>query len=232
MGVIDAINESYFKVTGPFDRLWMLRYGTKLIRTGTEGTARIDGIQTTHTEEASDQWVWQVAVTVNPGAPGEFRAGFRQQFPGPRERLHLGMVVPVRYRKNRVIVEWPRLRREWGVDTPWDTPDGWRALRTPPEDGVDDWSQKPPKGDRFDATIVSAGFDGDDIRPNLVLELPDGRHVERRRVDVPDYAAYLCTAGIVLPVAVNGDKVGFDWVLAANGYARKGTGPFLARGPS
>jgi hypothetical protein len=220
MGVIDAINSVYFAVTRPFDRLWMLRYGTKLIRTGTEATARIDGIKTTHSEESSSQWVWQVAVTVNAGAADQFRAGFRQQFPGPRERLHLGMVVPVRYRKTRVIVEWPRLRREWGVDTPWDTPDGWRSLRRPPADGVDDWSQKPPKGEPFDATIVAATIDGADLRPNLVLQLPDGRQVQRRRVDVPDYAAHLCVAGNVLPIALKGDKVGFDWVAAANGYAR------------
>jgi hypothetical protein len=226
MGVIDAINKVYFAATKPFDAVGNARFGTKLIRTGVEATARIDGIKTTHSESTSSQWVYILAVTVRPGAADEFRAGFQQEFPGPRERLHLGSVVPVRHdeARKRVVVEWPALRNQWGSPTSFDTPDGWRPVAQVPRDGIDDWSQKPPKGERHDATIVAVSFaglfGGTDARPSLVLQLPDGRQVSRDRIDVPDYAFYLCAVGNVLPVGVNGDKVEFDWAAAADAYAK------------
>ena len=69
MGVIDGINRTYFAVTKPFNALGNARLGTKLLRSGIEATARIDGIKTTRTESTSNQRVWIFAVTVRPGSP-------------------------------------------------------------------------------------------------------------------------------------------------------------------
>jgi hypothetical protein len=227
MGVIDAVNDVYFAVTRPFDRLTTARFGTKLIRTGIEATARVEGIRTTHSEATSNQWVWIFAVTVNPGAADSFRAGFKQSLNGPRDRIHLGSEVLVRHdeRRRRVVIDWPTMRRRWGIDTPWDTPDGWRPVRDLPPIGIDDHSQKPPKGAPFTALITAVGFSptpfgGVDVRPDIALRLPDGRDLVGRRVEVPEYAFYLLAPGNSLPVGVDGDKVRFDWVAAANDAVR------------
>jgi hypothetical protein len=227
MGVI---NDVYFALTKPFTALGNARFGTKLLRTGISAEARIDGIKTTRTESTSNQRVWIFAVTVRPGAADEFRAGFQQNLPGghARQRVHLGLVIPVRHDESRrkAVIDWPGMLASWGKATGFDTPDGWRPVAAVPADGIEDHTQRPPRGTRADATVVSVtprptAFGSYDLRPDVVLALPDGRQLRVEKLEPPDYAFYLLAPGVVLPVGVrDGDRVEVDWVAAAQGYAR------------
>jgi hypothetical protein len=226
MGVI---NDVYFALTKPFDALTNARFGTKLLRTGVEATARIDGIKTTRTESTSDQRVWIFALTVRPGAADEFRAGLQQNLlGGGRDRVHLGSTVPVRHddARRKVVIDWPAMQAAWGIRAAFDTPDGWRPVARVPADGVEDHTQSPPRGSRCDATIVAvtphpSAFGGYDVRPDVTLRLADGRELRVEKVDPPEYAFYLLAPGNVLPVGVrDGERVDFDWVAAAEAYAR------------
>jgi hypothetical protein len=94
---------------------------------------------------------------------------------------------------------------------------GWKPLRKPPGDGIDDRTLGKLKGERTMATLVDAARTqtvfGLAENWDLVLDA-GGRQFVKKRDNVPIYARHLIAPGVTLPVAVDGDKVKVDWPAA------------------
>jgi hypothetical protein len=230
MGFIDAINAVERWVTAPSYWLTSRQYGTRLMRTGLQGVARLDGIKTTHTALNHPEYVWLHALTIRRPDGTTFRAGCKQALGPHRDRVRLGCELLVRHdrRGRRVVVDWPAMLERWGLESPWDTPERWRPLRRPPADGINDHVQRGrrkalERGERTTGVVLRAvhpeGAFGPDIRWDVHLQLPDGAEVVRRKEDVPDYAAFLLAPGTPLPVSIerdrDRDKLTVDWLSAA-----------------
>lgn len=197
---------------------WNARRGRKLLRDGQQSRGRIVGIRVRHSgdaESSTTRYEW--AVDVTPSAGESYRAGIRQQLQHA-DRARLGMEVRVRHDgKRRTIIDWPAMLDSWGLGSVDVHEMGWKALRKPPDEGIDDKTLRKPKGDRAQATLVEAtrfellGMETENW--NLTLDV-GGRRLVAKRDAVPIYARHLLEPGIALPVSVDGDRVRIDWPAA------------------
>ncbi len=117
-------------------------------------------------DATSSSTQYEFAVDVTPAAGERFRAGMRQSLLH-KDHVRLGQSVPVRHRDggHPAIIDWPEMLRQWGLDGADVHEMGWKPLRRPPEDGIDDTTLPRLKGDRTTGTVLSA----------TRLELPIGR---------------------------------------------------------
>lgn len=234
---MSLINEVYFKLSAPFDRLNAARLGTRLLHKGTQSPARLDGIKATHSEATGIQDVWVWRVTVRPAGGEPFVATFQQNLDPERRRLYLGCELLVRHdtRGRRAAIDWPAMRTRWGLDSPFDKPDRWRPVLSKVDDGIDDHRmrgghrRKLEKGTRTEAEVVRAQgatgmFGMRDERWDFALRLAgDGRELTLTKVEPPDYAFHLIAPGTSIPVAVDPkrpDRVTVDWVGGASDPSR------------
>jgi hypothetical protein len=231
MGAIDALNAVERALTAPYYRLMTARLGTRLMHTGAQSTATVDGIKATHSDIGGLQDMWLFALTVRPRGGERFRAGCKQHLTplSARGRVHLGMELPVRHKGHRVVIDWPAMLRGWGIDPIADTPDGWRPLGKPPADGIDDHRMRGghrrrlERGRRTQAEVIACehamGMMGRDERWNVRLRLvDDGRELTLEKVEPPDYAVHMIGLGARIPVAVDPDRperVTVDWVAGS-----------------
>ena len=123
------VNEIYFKLSAPFDRLTTARLGTRLMRDGMQSPGRLDGIKATHSDLTGQQNVWVWRVTVRPAGGEPFEATFQQNLDTERRRLHLGCELLLRHdaRGRRVADRLARDARPLGSA---------RASSTGPTTGV------------------------------------------------------------------------------------------------
>ncbi len=227
------VNEIYFKLSAPFDRLTSARVGTKLMRTGTQSPGRLDGVKGTRSETTGNQDIWVWRVTVRPAAGQPFEATFQQNLDRERRRLHLGCELLLRHdaRARRVVIDWPAMRTGWGLPASFDKPGSWRPVLGKVETGIDDHRmrgghrRKLEKGVRTTADVISAtraqgAFGMLDERWDVTLRLTsDGHELTLKKVEPPDYGFHLLGPGAVIPVALDPkrpDRVTIDWVAGAS----------------
>ena len=230
---MSVLNEIYFKLSAPFDRLNSARLGTKLMRGGSQSPGRLDGIKGTHSETTGNQDIWVWRVTVRPVGGEPFEATFQQNLDPERRRLHLGCELLLRHddRGRRVVIDWPAMRTRWGLPVPFDKPGNWRPVLGRVEVGIDDHRmrgghrRKLEKGVRTAAEVVTArraqgAFGMLDARWDVTLRLAEeGRELTMSKVEPPDYGFHLIGPGAVIPVAVDPkrpDRVAIDWLTGAS----------------
>jgi hypothetical protein len=202
------------------------RQGARLLRNGTRSRGRIVGIRVRYTGDSDSATLrYEYAVDVTPSAGERFRIGVRQRLQHG-DRVRLGQEVLVRHndRHSKAIIDWPEMLRQWGLDGAEVHEMGWRTLRHPPDEGIDDTTLRKLKGERTDAEIVRAarleGLFG--LSENFEIVLRAGtRQVLAKREYVPIYARHLVDPGVTVPVAIDGDRVRVDWSAAAE--ARPGS---------
>jgi hypothetical protein len=135
------------------------------------------------------------------------------------DRVRLGQAVPVRHddKGRRAIIDWPEMLRQWGLESADVHEMGWRPLRSPPNEGIDDGTLRALKGERADADIVSATRIESVFGPtqNFDIVLRAGsREALAKREYVPVYARHLVEPGVTVPVAIDGDRARIDWPAA------------------
>jgi hypothetical protein len=209
------------------------RRGERLLGNGTQSRGRITGIRVRYSGDAdSGTTRYEFAVDVTPSAGERFKAGIRQRLQHG-DRVRLGMEVPVRHddRHRAAIIDWPEMLRRWGLDSADVHEMGWKPLRKPPADGIDDPTLGKLKGERTAATLVDASRTQTVFGPaenwDLVLEA-DGRQLVKKRDNVPIYARHLIEPGTTLPVAVDGDKIRVDWPAAVEAQPGSSAPPAAA----
>ncbi len=229
---MSLLNEIYFKLSAPFDRLTSARLGTKLVRTGIQSPGRLDGVKGTHSETTGNQDVWVWRVMVRPAAGEPFEATFQQNLDPERRRLYLGCELLLRHdaRGRRAVIDWPAMRTRWGLPESFDKPGNWRPVLGRVDAGIDDHRmrgghrRKLEKGARTTAAVVAAtraqgAFGMLDARWDVTLQLTgDGRELTMKKVEPPDYGFHLIGPGAVIPVATDPkrpDRVTVDWVAGA-----------------
>jgi hypothetical protein len=241
MSDASLVDRGYSSLSDPFARLYTKRRGTKLLRAGEQSEARLDGIEVTKTSTGDgggiSGYTWAMAVTVTPRDAPPFKAGLRQQLIPDRGcgGVHIGASLLVRHDGRRVVIDWPAMLDRFGLDAPWDTPDGWRPLRTPPPDGVDDHQvsgrrarKRLAEWTRGSATVVGlepveTAFGS--AMPRVILRVGDATATVKLH-EWPEYARHLVVPGTDLPVAVNparADEIEVDWIAA--GEAPRESGP-------
>jgi len=202
------------------------RQGERLLRNGTRSRGRIVGIRVRYAGDSDSATLrYEFAVDVTPSAGERFRAGIRQRLQHG-DRVRLGQEILVRHddRHRKAIIDWPEMLRQWGLEGADVHEMGWRTLRHPPEEGIDDTTLRKRKGEHADAEIVSAtrleGLFG--LSENFEIVLRAGtRQLVAKREYVPIYARHLVDPGVIVPVAIDGDRVRVDWPAAAE--ARPGS---------
>src|SRR5829696_1693530 len=130
------------------------RRGERLLKRGTQSRGRITGIRVRYSgDSTSGSTRYDFAVDVTPSVGERFKAGMRQHLQRG-DRVRLGMEVPVRHdeRGRRAIIDWPALLRQWGLEAADVHEMGWKPLRKPPADGIDDPTLGKLKGKRTTAT--------------------------------------------------------------------------------
>ena len=195
------------------------RRGARLLRKGTQSRGRITGIRVRYSgDSTSGSTRYEFALDVTPSAGERFTVGIRQRLQHG-DRVRLGMEVPVRHddRHRAAIIDWAEMLRRWGLDSADVHEMGWKPLRNPPADGVDDTSLPKLKGERTTAEVVDVSrFEtvfGLSENFDIVLR-SGGRDVLARREYVPIYARHLLEPGLTLPVAIDGDRARVDWPAA------------------
>ncbi len=223
---IDLVNRGYVAVDGldtPVDRRF--KRADRLIGEGERATARIAGIDR-HLEGGTT--VQAIALEF-PNAAGIVRAGVRETTARGRERLRLGLQVPVRCDETRAVVDWPLL---WAT---WDLKPGMvaaRLLRSAPDDGVRERALDASAQTLLDggvparAAIVSVEHvvihgmptENFDLRLRLTAPGAGPEEILVDRDEIPFYAQWLAAPGAEVPIAVSPDDPSLgavDWAAAA-----------------
>lgn len=212
----------------------------RIRKRGDETNGRIVGI-TIDYKGSNDSGGWSAddLYAIEVHGPSPRLVGIRQSLTPP-EPVRLGMDVALWEHGDDVVIDW---HRTCGGDQ---HTARWKALRRPPERGIEDGTlgldKAKRKGAAATVTIRSAGrrrgrFGGDQgISLGLHVEPADAAayDVEVAVPFVPFYASHLCNEGEQLPAWVRPGKpedVTIDWPAAA--MAKPGVGeptsPVLAR---
>jgi hypothetical protein len=213
------------------------RRGRKLLDSGEPARAEIAGIKVTRASsggEGSNSCHYAYALDVQDPTGAPVRLGCRQLVTPHRQAVHLGSQVVVRRRRRKVIIDWAATLDGLGVEHRGlaDSPDFWKPLRKPPPAGVADHEQngdrrriaraRPARATVLRVVALGGSFGAlENVDVDVQLTFSDGSTGQAllRRIIPPDYAAYLLSAGTVLPVGVDkgGARITVDWVAAANG---------------
>lgn len=227
---IDAVNRASVqadRVLIPDDR--RLRAADALIEQGERATARIVGIDRFLEADATAQELALEVATVG----GTLRVGVRDTTIRGRERLRLGLHVPVRHDDERAALDWPLLWDTWGLE-PGVT--AVRLLRKAPDDGVRDRALDAralkllKRGDAARAVIVAVehvhmlGMPTENFDVRLRRDGGGSGPAELliKRDEIPFYARWLAAPGTEVPIAVASDdpaRAAVDWAQAAVDHA-------------
>lgn len=223
------------------------RRGRKLLERGETATATITGIRVTRTGDSdtgTNNNHYAYALDVRTGT-GIKRLACRQNLVPQRKLTHVGSEVQVRYRGDRVIIDWAATLTALGADgTHAESTIWWKPMRPrkAPAHGVRDHEQNGPRrringGTPGSATVLritelnSNLFGGtlENVDVDVQLTTADGpsRQALLHKIIAPDYAHYLVTPGTVLPVGVDrgGERITVDWLAAVNGGATTDPAP-------
>lgn len=225
---IDAVNRASVAVDGvlmPNDP--RLARADKLIEQGERATARIVGVDRFLDDDVTAQTLALEVSTLS----GTVRAGVRDTTIRGRERLRLGLQVPVRHDGERAALDWPLLWQTWDLE-PGVT--AVRVARSAPDDGVRDRALDAralkllKRGTPARAVIVS-------VEPVRVMGMATENFDVRLRTDgsgellikrdeIPFYARWLAAPGAEVPIAVAADdpsRAAVDWARAAQEHAAR-----------
>ena len=158
MRVLDWLYDKYVTFTYTNWLRPRARQGARLLNNGTRSRGRIVGIRVRYSGDAQSSTTrYEFAVDVMPSAGERFRAGIRQTLQ-QGDRVRLGQEVLVRHddKGRRAIIDWPEMLRQWGLDSADVHEMGWKPLRKPPPDAIDDSTLGKLKGERSTATLVDA----------------------------------------------------------------------------
>lgn len=226
MGVLEYVN-------WPGTGLTLIgRRARRVLRKGEAGTATITGIEVERrtSSEAAAEPIYRYALDVRSGGRA-FPAGVRQVLFPRGDEAHVGAVVPVKTRGDKVVVDW---ERHLGCRDPDNEAfvSPWRMVDPPPP-GVHDRSRRKEReriagGRSASLTVLSAAHGQSLFGPlreldvQVELRYADGG-VEQRglRLRAPDYIRHQMRVGVVLPAGVDkgGSRVTIGWEAAANGGA-------------
>lgn len=230
VGLIDRAIDAINRASVAADSVLMpndprLARADKLIEQGERATATIVGIDRFLDDEVTAHTLALEFATLS----GTVRAGVRDTTIRGRERLRLGLQVPVRRDGEHAALDWPLLWQTWGLE-PGVT--AVRVLRSAPEDGVRDRaldaraSNLLKSGTSVRAVIASVepvrvmGMATENFHVRLQTE--DGDELLIERDEIPFYARWLAAPGTVVPVAVAADdptRAAVDWARSAEEHA-------------
>ena len=193
----------------------------KVLERGSPRQATLVGIRYEYTSDDVPRRCEAYTVRLHSGQ----RFGVAQAF-DPAQQVRLGMPVVVRELDGKVVIDGAATMAQSGL-TGRTQLQGWRPLKNPPEDGIDDDAVTKATRKGAPGTFVVTGTAQRDVFFGLgsavdlegVVTLPgeEPYAVTAAKIEVPPYASHLPVVGRDLVCAVGRrlDKPAIDWAASA-----------------